>query len=65
MTVSEYLERKDKLLNTTSIRKNGATIILHEGKEYPLKQWEQMHFLPDRLVQCKDNPDRRKQFLIP
>jgi len=65
MTVEAYLQTKNLLLNTTAIRRNGATYILHEGKEYPLKQWEQMHFLPDRLVQCKENPDKRKMFLIP
>jgi len=65
MTVHEYLQTKNLLLNTTAIRRQGATYILHEGKEYPLKQWERLHFLPDRLVQSKENPDRRKQFLIP
>lgn len=65
MTVKQYIQRKDLLLNTTAIRKNGQTIILHNGMVYPLEQWERMHCLPDRLVQSKENPDSRLKFLIP
>ena len=63
MTVSEYLERKDKLLNATAYRINGQTFIGPD--RIPLKEWERQYALPDRLVQSKENPDCRLKFLIP
>jgi hypothetical protein len=63
MTVKQYLERKHALLNTTAYRINGQTFIGPD--RVPVKEWERMHALPDRLVQCKENPDKRRQFLIP
>ena len=57
MTVQEYLARKNTLLNTTAYRVNGVTYIGPD--RIPLKEWERLHRLPDRLNIKAEDPDKR------
>lgn len=63
MTVKEYLERKDILLNTTAIINDTGHWRLINGKLIPEKIFRKMFPLPIKLHFKKENPDNTRKFL--
>lgn len=64
MTVKQYLSIKDILTNTTRRLYRGKWQALYQGKWISESQFKAMYPLPTVLGGCKDNPDRRRIFLI-
>jgi hypothetical protein len=64
MTVKQYLSIKDTLTNTTRRLYRGKWQALHNGKWISESQFRAMYQLPTVLNGCKDNPDRRRTFLL-
>lgn len=60
MTIHDYIERKNILLNTPAILKNGKMTVLYNGKKIPAKKFDRMFSLPAKLNTIKENPDKTK-----
>lgn len=63
MTAIQYLERKQRLLNTTYIRKNGQGFRLINGNLTPEADFQSANKLPVRLYMSKENPCKKHQYL--
>lgn len=64
MTAIQYLERKQRLLNTTYIRrKNGQGFRLVDGTLIPEADFQAANKLPVRLYMSKENPCKKHQYL--
>jgi len=63
MTVKQYIERKDILLNTPAIINSNGHFRLYKGKLIQETKFKNMFPLPVRLNLKKDNPDKTKQYL--
>jgi len=64
MTVAAYIKTKDILQNTTRRLYRGKWQALHNGKWISEAAFKAMYPLPTVLGGCKDNPDRRKLYLL-
>ena len=64
MSIKEYLSIKDILTNTTRRIYKGKYQALHNGRWISEASFKAMYPLPTVLNGCKDNPDRRKLFLL-
>ena len=63
MTYQEHCKRKEALLYTTYIRRNGAGYRLVKGKLIPEEQFQRMNALLIRCYLSKENPCRKGQYL--
>ena len=63
MTATQYIETKQRLLNTTYIRKNGQGFRLVDGNLIPESEFKAANKLPVRLGISKDNPCKKHQYL--
>ena len=63
MTVKEYLQRKNTLLNTTAIIRDGKHYRLHNDQLIEESKFRKMYQLPVSLRYSYTNPDNRKKYL--
>ena len=59
-TPTEYLRRKQNLIQTTYIRKQGKGFYLVNGEEIPAKEWEKANELPLSLRLGRENNDKTR-----
>lgn len=62
MTATEYLHRKDTLLNTPYVLKGGRMYAIYQGREIPEEVFMQIFKLPDRLY-TRPNPNKKTEAL--
>jgi hypothetical protein len=58
MTVSEYLEKKEKWKNTHFRIKMGKGFYIVKGKEIPMKEYEANNPAPELSKSNDNNPDK-------
>lgn len=63
MNATQYLKTKQRLLNTTYIRRNGKGYILVNGNLIPEAEFKAANKLPVRLHMSKLNPCKKHQYL--
>jgi hypothetical protein len=64
MTIAAYLKIKDTLTNTTRRLYRGKWEALHNGKWISESAFRAIYQLPTVLNGCKENPDKRKLYLL-
>ncbi len=64
MKVSTYLQIKDILLYTTRRIYNGKLEAFYNGEWIDEIKFQDLYKLPTILNGCKQNPDKRKLFLL-
>lgn len=63
MTAIEYIKTKERLINTTYIRRNGKGYRLIDGELIPEAEFQAANKLPVRLHLCKENPCNKSKYL--
>ena len=63
MTAIEYIKTKERLINTTYIRRNGKGYRLVNGELIPEAEFQAANKLPVRLHLCKENPCNKSKYL--
>ena len=63
MTAIEYIKTKERLINTTYIRRNGKGYRLVNGNLIPEAEFQAANKLPVRLHLCKENPCNKSKYL--
>jgi len=64
MTVAAYIKTKDILQNTTRRLYRGKWQALYQGRWISEGAFRAMYPLPTVLRGCRENPDKRKLFLL-
>lgn len=63
MNAIEYLKTKQRLINTSYIRRNGKGYRLVNGNLIPESEFQAANKLPVRLHMCKENLCKKSQYL--
>lgn len=63
MNAIEYIKTKERLINTTYIRRNGKGYRLVDGELIPEAEFQAANKLPVRLYLCKENPCNKSKYL--
>jgi hypothetical protein len=63
MNATQYLKTKQRLLNTTYIRRNGKGYRLVNGNLIPEAEFKADNKLPVRLYMSKLNPCKKHEYL--